>query len=84
MQCRLIVETPPSLVPGVLRVMNNFGCSAFDVLSDEDWLAIGSEPARLFVSANAQAEVREHLEKELEHILAGTGNVTVVETTCIQ
>ncbi|MBS0250037.1 MAG: hypothetical protein JSR78_03120 [Proteobacteria bacterium] len=84
MKCRLIVETPPSHLTGVLHVMHSFGCSAFDVLSNEQCNEVESATARLFVSANAQAEVRRHLEKELERVLGGTGSVTVLETAIIQ
>lgn len=84
MKCRLIVETPPSHLTGVLHVMHSFGCSAFDVLINEECHQVEPATARLFVSANARAEIRAHLEKELERVLAGTGNVTVLETMSIQ
>jgi hypothetical protein len=84
MACRLIVETPPNHVGGVLHVMHSFGCSAFDVLCCEEVHAAGLGPARLIVSANAEAAVRGNLEKELHRILAGTGSVAIMDATNIQ
>lgn len=84
MACRLIVETPPAHVSGVLQVMHSFGCSAFDVLSCEQEDAFGYGSARLIVSANAQTHLRGILEKELRRVLAGSGSVAIVDTTSIQ